>query len=198
MRKRPPWDLTGHCLRCYMRAELCVCPIIPRIATRTQYLILRHRLEGTRTSNTGRLAHLALPNSQLIDYGGGEPFDGEQLAESGTWLLYMDGSPAPQSDPPKRLVILDGTWRQARRMFTRIPQLWRMPRLTLPAPVSPVARLRQPTHAEGMSTLEAIAGAVGMLEGAENGQKLLALHAEAVRRGLSLRFGPGAVAGLEG
>jgi len=46
---------------------VCLCASIPEVATRTQVIILRHHTERMRTSNTGRLAHLALPNSVIVE-----------------------------------------------------------------------------------------------------------------------------------
>jgi DTW domain-containing protein YfiP len=187
MARRGRRDPEGRCPRCALRREACLCSELPQVVTRTEILIVRHLSEAARSSNTGRIAHLALPRSRLLDYGGGRPFDDALLRAPRTWLLYPEpGGAAPQG-PPERLVVLDATWRQARKMVRRLEALWGMPRLCLAAPSMAPPRLRIPTRPDGLSTLEAIAAAVERLEGAEKAQPLAELHARFVRRALAMR-----------
>jgi len=187
MRSATPRDLSGHCTRCLLQQEICVCGVLPRVETRTEFILIRHVTELFLTSNTGRFAALSLPNSRLLSYGGGPEFDAAPLRESGTALLYCSGTPRPLDFTPKRLIVLDGSFRQARRMYKRVRELRDLPELTLPAPRVTPTRLRTPTHAGGMSTIEAIAMAIARLEGPELATPLCELHAELVRRADQLR-----------
>ena len=182
MRSTTPPDLAGHCPRCVLHLEICVCNVLPLIATRTEVVLIRHLTELKITSNTGRFVNLALPNSRILEYGGGAPFDLEPLTTPGSALLYCSGPARPLPFVPERLIVLDGSFRQARRMYKRHPELRALPELSLPAPSVTPTRLRQPTHPEGMSTIEAIAAALSTLEGPELAAPLWALHAELVRR----------------
>ena len=99
MRSSRPRDNNIHCFRCYMRRETCICPILPIVQTRTEFLILRHIRETERPSNTGRLAALAMPNARIIPCGGGDrtglaPLDDTLLRMPNTWLLWPDGDGA--------------------------------------------------------------------------------------------------------
>ena len=136
----------------------CLCAEIPTITTRTRIVIVRHHLEQHRASNTGRLAHFALPNSELVDYPGGE------LALDNAWVLFTHGGETPV-EPPKQLVVLDATWSQARRMFRKIGALRGLPILTLPDAPMPRARLRESPGPGFVSTIEAVARALRILEG---------------------------------
>lgn len=188
MRSVTPRDLHGHCPRCVLNLEICICADLPRIDTRTEIVLVRHIVERGITSNTGRFAALALSRSQLLEYGGGPAFDDSLITAPDTALLYASGpSTRPLSFVPKRLIVLDGTFRQARRMYKRIPALRELPEMALPAPRVVPTRLRKPTHAEGMSTLEAIAAALTVLEGSKVGAPLYELHSELVRRADRLR-----------
>jgi DTW domain-containing protein YfiP len=188
MRSVTPRDLTGHCPRCVLNLEICICEALPRVETRTEIVLVRHVVERGLTSNTGRFVALALPRSQLIEYGGGPTFDDALLHGEGTALLYASGPHTrPLAFVPRRLVVLDGTFRQARRMYKRIAALRDLPELALPPPSVVPTRLRKPTHAEGMSTLEAVAAALGLLEGPLAGAPLYELHSELVRRADRLR-----------
>ena len=163
-------------------------------------MILRHIYEAQRPSNTGRLVALAMPNSRIIPCGGGtriglSPIDVEYLQVPGTWLLWPDGTGTHPdiSDlkPPDRVVVIDATWQQARRLYSSMPVLQVLPRLVLPAPISDRDRLREQHRADGMSTLEAVAAAVTKLEGIETAKPLEMLYDEVVRRTISLRGGSG-------
>lgn len=126
-----------------------------------------------RTSNTGRIAHLALPDSVLLDHGDETgPLDLSLLRTPGTWRLDADAPPwNPTMGRPTQLVVLDGTWSQVGRMMRRLPALHGMPRLALPPP-APRLRMRLPPP-EGMSTLEAVAATIRMLEGDDAGADAL-------------------------
>jgi DTW domain-containing protein YfiP len=187
MRSTTPRDLNGHCPRCTLLLEICVCGVLPRVAARTEIVLIRHITEQLLTSNTGRFAALALPNSRILAYGGGETFDATALRAPGSALLYCSGPARPLPFVPERLIVLDGSFRQARRMYKRVPVLRDLPELTLPAPSVTPTRLRQPPHPEGMSTIEAIAAALSSLEGPELAAPLWALHAELVSRADRMR-----------
>ncbi|MFP2909017.1 tRNA-uridine aminocarboxypropyltransferase [Pyxidicoccus sp. 3LFB2] len=176
--------LRPRCHRCNLPSHLCLCAEIPRVETRTRILLLQHVMEIAKKSNTGRVASLALTNSRLLVYGSpAEAIDTAVLSEPGTWLLFPDGPTAPPDAPaPRQLVVLDGSWSQTRRMTQRLPVLRTLPRLALPAPEPGMLRLRETTHPSGMSTLDAIARAVAVLEGPEASAPLERLAALRVQR----------------
>jgi DTW domain-containing protein len=187
----------SHCVLCYQRREICICPIIPKVQTRTKFLILRHVQEENRPSNTGRLAALAMPNARIVACGGGNRIGGVSLEDElqltqGTWLLWPDatGTRAGMTEsPPEQVVVLDGTWRQARRLYSRMPILRSMPQMVLPVPALNRDRLRKQNRSDGMSTIEAIAAAVAKIEGADAAVPLERLFDEVVRRTLATRWG---------
>jgi DTW domain-containing protein YfiP len=149
-----------------------------------QLVILRHTLESKRNSNTGRLVAAALAGTRVLEYGSPtEPWDSSPLQQADTWLLYpKPGASVPQS-LPKQLVILDGSWSQARRMSQRIPALWKMPTLALPPPATPLPRLRTGQGLQQMSTAESVVSALRLL-----GQDQPAHHLETLLRELVRRF----------
>jgi DTW domain-containing protein YfiP len=186
---RGPVDLSRRCARCIFPPEACICPIIPRLATRTRFLVLRHASELSRPTNSGRWAALALANLRLVDYAlPGELLDVASLVEPGDAVLFPSPHPPHLDPPPSRVLVLDGTWAQARRMIQRIPALQELPRISVPAPALRAAYpMRRPPVRGGVSTLEAIAGALHLLGEPDAARALEALHAEACARGWRLR-----------
>ena len=143
-------------------------------------MIVRHHRELHRSSNSGRLAHLALPNSEIIEHGG--PGGSAVLPDlDGAWLVYPVGEPTVVAPvvPPKQLVVLDATWSQARRMYRKL-DVRRLPILRLPDDAMATARMRASPGPGQVSTLEAIAGALGLVENPEIATQLQRLFAVAV------------------
>ena len=184
-----PKGFEQYCLRCLMRREMCLCARVPTVQTKVRFLIVQHIVERLRTSNTGRLAALALPNSEILEYGGPIPLDPERLAGPGTWLLYPSRSGASGPEP-QRLIVLDGSWHQSRKMYMRLKPLRDMPCLSLSPPDPNLVRLRRQPRPEAMSTLEAVAAAVAHFEGEEKARSLFALHDEHASRILALKGYP--------
>lgn len=160
------------CARCRLQSAFCVCAALPRIQTDVAVVVVRHWKERHRTSNTGRLVHLCIPDSLLVDFGArGETFDPRLATPPGAWLVFPRGSedatdappeprvpdPSHAEAPPQSIVLLDGSWGQARRMSHRIPGLSDLPRLALPPPRGGVRRLRKPHVPWAVSTVEAAA-----------------------------------------
>ena len=171
------------CPRCLLQQRVCLCAEIPTVATRTRIVIVRHHLEQHRSSNTARLAHLALPNSEIVEHGGLGGL--ARLPDlTGAWLLYPLGEPltATPPAPPAQLVVLDASWSQARRMYRKLPMIRGLPVLRLPDAPMPVARLRESPEPGHVSTIEAIARALRLLEGDAAAAPLERLFDVAVER----------------
>jgi DTW domain-containing protein YfiP len=128
------------------------------------------------------LATLLLSNVRVLPYGGGQPFDETPLSGEDTWLLFPDAKPVVPPGRPRRLVVLDATFRQARRMSRKISGLHRLPRWTLAVPQVRMPGRRTSPRPDGLSTLEAIALALAQFEGPEWAAPLLTAYAEWVRR----------------
>jgi DTW domain-containing protein YfiP len=131
-----------------------------------------HRAEERKTTNTGRLAAMCLPNSEIWIRGrAGEPTSALGLdPESQPVLLFPHEDAVPISrfaGLPRAitLVVPDGTWRQASRVRNRVAGLREVPCVSIPPDARTEYRLRYESHTEGLATLEAIARAFGILEG---------------------------------
>jgi DTW domain-containing protein YfiP len=188
MRSRTSSDLPGRCPSCWIRTAFCICAEVPKLATRTDVVLVRHEREAWKSTGTARVALQALTGSRLLEYSeDGSATDAELRAlNAGAAVLFPDadpGAPTVSSDsPPSRLIVLDGTWRQTRRMLKRLPSLAAVPRLVLPAKAEAPLRLRESDDPLGRSTLEAIADALHVLEGEAVSRPLHALHALFVER----------------
>lgn len=176
----------GRCPHCWILETHCICASVPTVITRTEVLVVRHERESFKSTGTARIAALALPHLRILSFGeNSEPARSELPAEVGlgTHLLFPTEESAPwDGSAVKRLVLLDGTWRQSRRMYAKLSSVHSAPRLALPEQATRVLRLRDSKFEAGRSTLEAIAEAIALLEGEQVAAPLQALHAEYVER----------------
>ncbi len=186
----------GHlrCPRCRAHLGLCFCDQIGSIQTRTRLVLVIHRFEARKTTNTGRIAVECLPNSEVWVRGGEDRHDAdfELDPERQAVLLYPDEGAVPLVDfvgssRPLTLVVPDGTWRQARKVRHRMPSLSTIPVVGLPPGPPSCYGLRHESREGGLSTLEAIARALSVLEGEAVGQGLMRVFRLMVERTLWTR-----------
>ena len=181
----------GRCRRCAFPPEACLCAEIPRLVVPSRFVILRHASEIPRLTNTGRWAAAALEGSVIHAPAAAFPSSDAAVAalldDGPAALLFPSPHPPPPlAAPPRTIVVPDATWAQARRMVQRLAPLRTLPRLAVPPPPAAL-RLRRPTVAGGMSTLEAIAGVLALLGEAPAAAALRRLHEVAVERTLRLK-----------
>jgi DTW domain-containing protein len=164
----------NRCTRCRMLGGLCVCDLVPspRIETRTRLVLIIHRYEDRKPTNTGRLAAQCLANSEIIVRGHESAPTAPFLCPQGTQPLLLfpheGATPLPElraSTDPVTLVVPDGNWRQASKVRNRVPGLRDVPCVSLPVGAPSMYRLRAEAHEAGLATIEAIARAMGLLEG---------------------------------
>lgn len=172
------------CPRCERPQRTCLCALLPApLPHRTELLVLQHPAEAGHAKNTAGLLTLGLQRARLLR---GETFD-PALAGPGTALLYPGGGAPAVSTPVQRLVLLDGTWRQSRRLLAANPWLAGLPRWSLP-PVASRYALRVAHRPGQLSTLEAGLHALALLEdGPEPLAPLWAAFEAFVQAGLSRR-----------
>jgi DTW domain-containing protein len=157
-----------------MHDSLCVCAMVPTVATRTRLVLVIHHFEARKPTNTGQLAARCLTNSEVVLRGLEGAPSAALAAEPAyeTVLLYPHedaeplAAPSP-SDRPVKLVVPDGTWRQASKVRRRVPGMDTVRCASLPPDAPSVYRLRSEPHEHGLATAEAIARAMGILEGPE-------------------------------
>lgn len=143
----------------------------------TRLVLLIHHRELKRPSNTGRLAHLMLTNSEVRVRGIKDqemPTEGLVQPDYQSIVLYNSAETPVLSEEqvksfglPICLIVPDGNWRQASKMPDRISQIRNLPRFKLPAGKPTEYQLRLETKNEGLATFEAIARAMGIIEGSE-------------------------------
>lgn len=161
-----------RCLGCRMHESLCVCALIPTLTTQTRLLLVMHRAEVPKPTNTGRLAAQCLVNSEILVRGRAGAPTPPFVADPARQPVFL--FPNPEAVPlerfaraakPVTLIVPDGTWRQASKVYNRVSGFREVPCVALPDGPPSIYRLRSEAHAHGLATIEAIARAMGVLEG---------------------------------
>ena len=162
-------NLAKRCKGCMMHMSLCVCSFFEtKLETRTHLLLVIHRAEIRKPTNTGYLAAKCLANSSVLVRGNSEnPTEALDFGDTEPVLLYPhDGvQELVPTDRPVTLIVPDGNWRQAAKVRARVPGLKDVRCAILPPGPPSIYRLRSEAHAHGLATMEAIARAMGILEG---------------------------------
>jgi len=196
---RAPNRLRERCQICGMRADLCVCQVIPKMETATRVVVILHHKELATTSNSGRLVPVALSRGEWRVRGGHYELDTKGLVEPGVRPLLL--FPAPGALPlnaeflknypgPHTLLVPDGTWSQAKKVARREPLLANALAVCLENPGSSIYKLRIAPRTGALATFEAIAAAMGILEGKHVEEAMMVLFTQFVQRCLDARQPP--------
>lgn len=192
----PPTKRFEHrlprCSWCALPLRLCVCAELPRLRTATSVVLLMHHVERWRTSNTGRIAVRSLARGRIVLRGVRDEAPREPLPEGRRLLLFPHPtaetlSPAHAADGPVVLLVPDGSWSQAQRTARRDPDAQGATFVTLPDGGASRYQLRKGPQASSLSTMEAVARALGVLDGPEIERALMVAFELFVERSMSLR-----------
>lgn len=161
-----------RCGRCFRPPVACYCHTLQRFSTTTKVVFVQHPKESKHAVGTARMAHLALENSELflgIDFSANERLNGLLFGDAPAAILYpgpqaINLSHAPAPPGPWTVLVVDGTWSQAYRMLMSNPAWQKLPQLSFD-PKSPSRyRIRREPKPEYVSTVEATAALLELLE----------------------------------
>lgn len=174
-----------------------MCAHAPRVAIRTTLLLVVHVHDRGRTSNSVRLLTLAVRDAAILGHGdrAGPPDPAARLPAGTTPVVLFPGRGARPLTPdlvaslpsPPALVVPDGNWRQACGMVKRLPLLAGAVKASLPARDFAGPAMRRNREGQRMSTYEAVAQALGVLEGEAVAGRLMDFYRRAVDRMLLVR-----------
>jgi DTW domain-containing protein YfiP len=167
------------CARCDRPSVVCVCSHVTILPSRTRILLLQHPREHRVGVGTARLAHLALPSSTLrvgLDFAGDPVVRAALAGASPTYVLFPGPAAIDVADLPRALahesargvpltlVVIDGTWSQARKLLHLNPALAALPRVAFTPRHPSDYRIRRQPAEHCVSTIEALAETLTALE----------------------------------
>ncbi len=161
------------CYRCRRPISVCYCASLLRLDTTTRVVILQHPRERDMPIGTARMASLCLPQAELhvgVRWGASAPL-ARALSDPARPPILLYPGPGARDilrDPPAgpvTLVVVDGTWSQAKVVVRDNPVLHALPRYAFATPEPSQYRIRREPRAEYVSTIEALMHVLGVLEG---------------------------------
>ena len=159
------------CEKCHLFSNHCICNLIVPLSTRSCVSLVITKGEIAKMTNTGRLAHLILKNSQLKVFGLPEkPLMIEDFLQEGyqNLLLY----PGSQNhfekflkiEEPINLIVPDGNWGQAKKMAQKMAMLTPLTCVSLPLGALSEYVVRTHPDPQRICTIEAIYRSLCIIE----------------------------------
>src|SRR5436305_7479737 len=180
------------CPDCHKPQPLCICDSIEPIENRISLLILQHPQEQDRALGTARLLALHFRNAVLkigLSWPSLSKALGRPVHDPSRWaVLYLGSAKVADLDTDREvvainrkgevednqrailkdiegIVLLDGTWSQAKALWWRNAWMLKCQRVVLgPAHPSRYGKLRREPRSDGLSTIEAAAMLLSSLE----------------------------------
>ncbi len=180
------------CPRCHKPLPLCICDSIVPIDSRISLLILQHPQEQDRALGTARLTALHFRDAVLkvgLSWPSLSKALGRPVHDPSRWaVLYLGSAKVADLETERDIVainrkgeiednqrailkdiegivLLDGTWSQAKALWWRNAWMLKCQRVILgPAQPSRYGKLRREPRDDGLSTIEAAAMLLGSLE----------------------------------
>jgi DTW domain-containing protein YfiP len=185
-------EVIPDCPRCHKPPPLCVCDGITPIENGIALLILQHPQEQDRALGTARLTALHFKNAVLkigLSWPSLSKALGRTVQDPSRWaVLYLGSARVADLETDRDIVainrkgeiednqrailkdiegivLLDGTWSQAKALWWRNAWMLKCQRVILgPKYPSRYGKLRREPRRDGLSTIEAAAMLLGSLE----------------------------------
>ncbi len=158
------------CYLCFKPAVACVCNKLTIVSNKTAVYIVQHMRERFHPLGTERIASLGLEKVFLETvFPTNRRFTASTNFPKNTALLYPSAKAEPietlpSTSIPSSIVVIDGTWSQASKIYRDSPALRALPCLTFGNRMSGNYRIRKEPFGGANSTIEAVVRALKILE----------------------------------
>jgi len=180
------------CPRCLKPLPLCICDSVKPSENKVSLLVLQHPQEQDRALGTARLTALHFKDAVLkigLSWPSLSKALGRPVHDPSRWaVLYLGSAKVAELETDRDIVainrkgeiehnqrailkdiegivLLDGTWSQAKALWWRNAWMLKCQRVILgPAHPSRYGKLRREPRRDGLSTIEAAAMLLGSLE----------------------------------
>lgn len=182
--------LLKRCEQCCLSEFYCICNDIKTVHAACDFIVILHRNEVFKPTNSGKLIGNTFPeNTYFFSWDRNEPaqtlldlvgdsnrqcvivFPLDQKTDRVEWQEVAKTTLTLQKK--LTMILLDGTWRQARRMFNASKWLHHLPVLSLTPQQQAKYLTRKVIHKHYLSTAESTALALEVLEFKQESEQLL-------------------------
>jgi DTW domain-containing protein YfiP len=160
-----------HCYRCDKPQSMCLCEHLRPIPNAVGVHILQHPREHRHPLGTVRLLRLGLASVHVhvLDLQGNGGVSTPVALPEGAGLLYpsadaRDLATLAEDERPAHLVVIDGTWAHANRIYRDNSWISALPRYRLSPSEGSRYRVRAEPRQECLSTVESVVAALRCLQ----------------------------------
>ncbi len=160
-----------RCEHCLLAREQCICSARPPLASRCAFCFVMYHGEAMKPSNTGRLIADIAPDNHAFLWQRTQTDPGllalladeryapmlvfpHEYAEPARCIHQPAEVPAVQQGKIPLFIMLDGTWREAKKMFRGSPCLAALPVLGIQPSAASAYLMRDAAHPHQLSTVE--------------------------------------------
>ncbi|WP_415889090.1 tRNA-uridine aminocarboxypropyltransferase [Neptuniibacter sp. SY11_33] len=175
---------TQRCQSCLLSVRACICDYKIQYDALASFYLLMHHDETFKPTNTGRLIEDCIAGTQRFKWSRTEP--GKDLLKAinhdaiDPYIVFPEGDDYQarmvdfELKPGKKpvFIILDGTWRQARRMFRHSRYLDHLPVIQPQITSTSQYKLRKAAVAGQLCTAE-VAAEMLKLAGDQKGAEIM-------------------------
>ena len=179
-----------RCEQCQLAVYACICAWQPQLHARSEFVLLLHRIEIFKPTNTGRLIADIFPaQTHAFCWSRTEPeqalLDLLHDKNRQCFIVFPADTPeakaksravfttVPDNEKIKTFILLDATWKQSGRMFHLSRWLEHVPCISLPEGVLRGYAVRKSHQDDYFSTAEAAALCLQMADEQLNSDALL-------------------------
>lgn len=164
------------CNHCQYSQQTCICDAIDIINNSLNIIILQHPSEVKASKNTARLVSLSLSNCQIhigecdddFTFLSNLPSDSTALLYPAEDAILLDDKSQnikqPSAKTINHLIVLDGTWKKAFKIMQLTSELKRFQKVSFRQLPTNRYIIRKAPRADSLSTLEAIAYSLQLLD----------------------------------
>ncbi|WP_373950228.1 tRNA-uridine aminocarboxypropyltransferase [Vibrio pomeroyi] len=174
--------MSRYCRQCSKALKACICQWVTPLESNVELIILQHPSEEHRPMGTARILSLSLKNSVTLV---GEDFSdntklNELLADEDYQhvILYpsehsVSVESATRPSKKMRVILLDGTWKKAFKIWQVSSNLHELETVHLPKDLKGNYRIRKAPSENSLSTVEAGYHLLSLLESERDFSPLL-------------------------
>jgi DTW domain-containing protein YfiP len=166
--------MSRYCSHCAKAHKACICADIVPLSPDTELIILQHPTEEKRALGSARILALSLKNSHLLlgeDFSQHERLN-QLLDEEGYdhYVLFPSQQAViadrlnMSSNHKRRVILIDGTWKKAYKIWQLSTNLHPLPSIALPLLLKGNYRIRKAPSDNSLSTVEAGFQILSLLE----------------------------------
>lgn len=184
-----------RCTSCLMAEFACFCRLRKNLVSPIEFILLFHRDEIHKPTNSGRLIADLFPNDtqaylwsrtephkSLLDYINSRQgnctilFPNTETAQAQNRQQRMAAPPNNKGNEKHTFIILDGTWKQASKMFHQSEWLKDIPHFEINSEAQRSFLVRHSSHQMQFATAEVTAMLLETLGYPEQSQELLSYY----------------------